>query len=80
MAKPSLPPIPPAIPSQVQERAADFLGSGGLLAGITMNLTEYNVLMEAVTLTLGAIAALFSLFFHIRRWYRGRKKPPLPPQ
>ena len=58
----------------VQERAADALGSGGLLAGIAMNLSEYNVLMESITLTLGAVAALFSLFFHIRRWYRGRKR------
>ena len=63
------------IPVSLQEKIVDIASGSALTAGITMNIAEYNVVMEAVTLTLGAIAALFSLFFHIRRWYRGRKLP-----
>ena len=62
--------------NQNQERIVDGMSGAALSIGTTMTLTDYNALMEAVTLTLGAIAALFSLFFHIRRWYRGRQRPP----
>ena len=57
---------------QAQERIADGLGALAL-GSWTLNLTDINLILETVTLALGAVAALFSLFFHVRRWWRTKK-------
>lgn len=57
---------------QTQERAVDGLAGTSLTAGITMNLADFNVILETATLTVGFIAGAFAMFFQIRRWYRGK--------
>lgn len=56
---------------QVQARAADALGTVAIGAW-TLNLTDLNVILETATLGIGLIAGVFALFFHIRRYRRGR--------
>lgn len=59
---------------QIQERVADTLSGGSLSVGVAMTVADYNAIMEAATLTVGLIAGIFAMFFHIRRWYRGRQR------
>lgn len=56
---------------QVQARAADTLATIAIGAW-TLTLADLNVILETVTLTLGMVAGVFALFFHIRRYRRGK--------
>ncbi len=44
------------------ERVSDTAAGGALTAGITMNLADYNQIMEAATLTVGFIAGRVRCF------------------
>lgn len=59
---------------KVVDRAADTLSGGALASGLLAYLTDVNIVLETVTLLLGAVAGVFALFFHYRRWRNERKK------
>lgn len=57
---------------QTQERVVDGLAGTSLTVGISMNLADFNVILETATLTIGLIAGAFAMFFQVRRYYRGK--------
>lgn len=59
---------------QTQERLVDGLAGTSLTAGISMNLADFNVMLETAVLVIGLVAGVFAMFFQIRRYYRGKKR------
>ena len=56
-----------------QEKVADVLTATPIVSLFSYNFMTLNEVLETATLIIGLIAGLFAMFFHIRRWYRGRK-------
>ena len=57
---------------QIQERAADATATIAL-GSWTVSLTTINAVLETATLTLGLVAAAFSVYFHVRRALREKR-------
>jgi len=58
----------------VQEKLVDAVTTVPFISLFGYNFMTLNELLETTTLCVGLIAAIFSLFFHIRRYFRGRKR------
>ncbi len=55
-----------------QEALTNKLTGTAVAVGGVIPLADLNVYLETATLTVGLLAGLFALFFHIRRWYRDK--------
>lgn len=61
---------------QIQERAADSL-TAIAIGSWTVSLADINMVLETATYAVGFIAGAFAMFFHIRRYFRSRKRDRL---
>ena len=57
----------------VEQKVVDVLTATPFLSIAGVNFMALNELLETATLTVGFIAGVFAMFFHVRRWWRGRK-------
>lgn len=57
----------------VQQKAADVLTGAAITTYAGVSLTDLNLYLETASLALSVIAALFAVFFHVRRWWRERQ-------
>lgn len=60
-----------SVQQQIQERTADATAAIAL-GSWTVTLSDVNIIIETATLSLGLVAAAFSVYFHVSRALRSR--------
>lgn len=58
----------------VQERVVDGITTIPFVSIFGYNFLTLNEFLETATLLVGLLSGIFALFFHIRRWWRGRQR------
>lgn len=56
-----------------EQKIAEAAGTGPIAAFVATTLTEWNIVLETVTLVLGLIAGAFSVYFFVNRFIKERK-------
>jgi hypothetical protein len=60
-----------------EQKIVDIVSAIPFASVFGYNFMTLNELLETATLTIGLLSGVFALFFHIRRWYRGKKREKL---
>lgn len=63
----------PEIVTVAEEKLVNVLVGSSLAGSTGINFVELNVYLETAALGASLTAAVFAMFFQIRRWYRGRQ-------
>ena len=58
----------------MQEKVVDGITTVPFISIGAIEFLTLDAFLYTATLAVGLVSAVFSLFFHVRRWWRGRKR------